>query len=58
VVDTYNIITKELCNEFQVPFIDTTDITGIMWDRHEDWAHFKDISGELEARYFLYSVFS
>ncbi|KAL3769835.1 hypothetical protein ACHAWO_011325 [Cyclotella atomus] len=58
VVDTYNIITKELCNEFQVPFIDTTDITGIMWDRQEDWAHFKDISGELEARYFLYRVFS
>lgn len=56
VVDMYNNITKQLCDEFGIPFLDTSNITGVMWDRHEDWAHFKDVSGEMEALYFLYVI--
>eukprot|EP00804_Cyclotella_cryptica_P028088 CCRYP_016153-RA/>CCRYP_016153-RA protein AED:0.05 eAED:0.05 QI:1321/1/1/1/0/0/2/123/99 len=58
VVDMYDRITQQLCEEFDVPFIDANDITGVMWDRHADWAHFKDVSGELEALYLLHHIFS
>ena len=58
VVDMYNAILKQLCQQYNVPLIDTSEITSVMWDRHEDWAHFKDISGELETIYVVYRVFS
>lgn len=54
----YNAILKQLCQQYNVPLIDTSEITSVMWDRHEDWAHFKDISGELETIYVVYHVFS
>ena len=57
-VDMYNQILKQLCNEYDVPFIDTNDITGVMWDRADDWVHFKDISGQTEALYLMHHVFS
>eukprot|EP00956_Cyclotella_meneghiniana_P043033 scaffold250083_cov156-Cyclotella_meneghiniana.AAC.1 len=49
VIDMYTRIIKQLCQEYDVPFIDTGDITHVMWDRQVDWAHFRDVSGELEA---------
>ncbi|KAL7476401.1 hypothetical protein ACHAW6_002267 [Cyclotella cf. meneghiniana] len=58
VVDMCSGIVKQVCAEFNVPYIDTSDITGVMWDRHSDWAHFKDVSGELEALYLLHHLFS
>ncbi len=58
VVDMYSGIVKQVCAEFNVPYIDTSDITGVMWDRQADWAHFKDVSGELEALYLLHRIFS
>jgi hypothetical protein len=57
VIDLYTRIIKQLCQEYDVPFIYTGDITHVMWDRHADWAHFKDISGELEALYLLHRIF-
>ncbi|KAL3768079.1 hypothetical protein ACHAWO_011283 [Cyclotella atomus] len=57
-VDMYNDITSELCREFGLRFIDSTDITGIMWDRQDDWGHFKDVSGHTEALYLLHHVLS
>ena len=53
VVDMYNVIIEEVCKKFSVPFIDTQSITGIMWERAADWCHYRDISGEMEAVYFL-----
>ena len=58
VVDMYTSIVKQICQEFDIPFIDTSDITSVMWDRHDDWSHFKDISGKTEALYMLHRVFS
>lgn len=52
-VDMYNKIIKEACDDFGVPFIDTRSITGVMWERAEDYNHYKDISGGMEALYFL-----
>ena len=57
VIDMYTRIIKQLCQEYDVPFIDTGDITHVMWDRQVDWGHFKDVSGELEALYLLHRVF-
>ena len=49
----YNEIIEEVCKDFGVPFIDTRNITGLMWERAEDWCHYRDISGKMEALYFL-----
>ena len=54
----YNRITEEVCDDFNVPFIDTRSITGIMWDRASDWCHYKDVTGEMEAFYLVHWLFS
>ena len=55
-VDVYNEIIKEVCEDFSVPFMDTRSVTGVMWERAEDWCHYRDISGEMEALYFLWKL--
>lgn len=52
-VDMYNEIIEEVCKDFGIPFINTRSITGVMWERAEDWCHYRDISGEMETLYFL-----
>jgi len=57
-IDMYNNITKHLCEEFGIPLIDTGDIHNVMWDRAEDWCHYGDLSGKMEALYILDRIFS
>lgn len=54
-VDMYKSIKiiQEACEDFGVPFIDTRSITGAMEERAEDYNYYKDISGGMEALYFL-----
>lgn len=58
VVDMYNRVSKHECEKFNMTFLDTNDIMGIMWDRASDWCHYRDISSEMEARYFLHTIFA
>lgn len=58
VIDMYNDILRRLCKSFKIPLIDTNDIIGIMWDRAEDWCHFRDVSGDMETIYILDRIFA
>lgn len=51
VIGMYNQITKQKCKEFDIPLIDTNDIMGMIWDRAEDWCHYRDISSDIEIMY-------
>jgi hypothetical protein len=53
VVDMYNKITQRVCKLHGMKWIDTNEIMGIMWDRAEDWCHYRDFSSSAEAMYFL-----
>lgn len=57
VIDMYNNITRSLCSQFNISFIDTNDIIGIMWDRAPDWCHYTDVSGKIEAEYILAKIY-
>ena len=52
-IDSYNQITKKICKELNVRLIDTSFIMSIMWDRAEDWCHYKDESTTMESLYVL-----
>ena len=57
VIDEYNKITKQVCEKFGVPLIDTREIHGVVWDRAEDFDHYDDISGDAEVLYVLDKIF-
>ncbi len=57
-IDMYNTITKRVCDQYGVPFINTNDIMGVMWDRAVDWNHYEDVSSDMEARYLLGKIFT
>jgi hypothetical protein len=58
VIDMYNTIEKRVCDEYGMPWIDTNDIMGIMWDRAADWCHYDDVSSDMEAKYILGRTFT
>eukprot|EP00980_Cylindrotheca_fusiformis_P004175 scaffold909_cov135-Cylindrotheca_fusiformis.AAC.32 len=57
IVDMLDKITRDLCEKLDITFIDTDHIIGIMWDRAEDWCHYRDTSGKIEAEYYLKRMF-
>lgn len=57
VIDMYNIITKRVCDRYGMPWINTHDIMGVMWDRAGDWCHYDDVSSDMEARYLIRRIF-
>ena len=40
VIDMYNDITERVCQKFNIPFIDTRDIMGPLYDRASDFCHY------------------
>lgn len=57
VIDMYNTITERVCNQYGMPWINTNDIMGIVWDRAADWCHYDDVSSDMEARYILGKIY-
>merc|ERR1712183_654573 len=57
IIDLYNGVMERVCQEYGLPYIDTTDIMGILWDRAEDWCHYRDVSSEMEYLYIMDRIF-
>ena len=57
VIDMYNDITERVCKKFNIPFIDTRDIMGPLYDRASDFCHYRDISSVYESLYIVDKVF-
>lgn len=53
VIDGYNSIIKSLCEQYNLPFLDTNAIVGPMWDSADDWCHLNQQVGLPEAFYLL-----
>lgn len=51
VIDMYNEILRQVCDEQGVPFIDTNFMLGPIWDSANDWCHFNMVGGGEEAMY-------
>ena len=56
VIDGYNAILKDMCKESGIPFIDTTFLTGPVWDLTFDWSHFDGYKAEQEIVYILSKI--
>ena len=56
VIDAYNEILQRLSETKNVPYIDTNDIVGPMWDSADDWCHLTSKVGTAEALYILGSI--
>uniref|UniRef100_A0A7S1C2A9 Uncharacterized protein n=1 Tax=Corethron hystrix TaxID=216773 RepID=A0A7S1C2A9_9STRA len=56
VIDQYNTIIRKVCAMHMVTFIDSNFIIGPMWDRSDDFNHYKDEAGDASARYILNRV--
>ena len=53
-VDMYNEIHRNLTAELGVPFLDTPDIIGSMWDSAHDFCHYRnDETSRAEALFVL-----
>ena len=48
-IDGYKEIVRNLAREYNVPYIDTSQIMDTMWDSAEDWTHYKGEVGKIEA---------
>mmetsp|Transcript_18641 Transcript_18641/g.27948 ORF Transcript_18641/g.27948 Transcript_18641/m.27948 type:complete len:593 (-) Transcript_18641:548-2326(-) len=53
VIDGYNAIIKSLCEQYNIPFLDTNAMFGPMWDSGNDWCHPNMQVGLPEAFYLL-----
>lgn len=51
IVERYNALVKEVCEEMDVGFLDTEFITRPMWDSAEDWNHPNENVQIVEAQY-------
>jgi hypothetical protein len=56
VIEGYNSIIKSLCEKYELPFLDTNDIIGPMWDSGDDWCHLNKKVGMAEAFYMLSTI--
>ena len=58
VIDGYNEIIKNLSREYNVTFIDTSNVMDSMWDSAEDFCHYRGEEGRVEAFYILQQIFN
>ncbi len=56
VIDEYNRIIEDISNANGLPYVDTTDIVGPMWDSGDDWCHLTRKVSDVEAFYILGNV--
>ena len=56
VIDAYNAVIQRVCEELDVPFLDTRGISGPIWDGNPDWNHIALKTNELELLYLVAAV--
>ena len=58
VIDMMNSVLRRLTMELKIPYIDTNDIMGPMWDSAQDYCHPKGKVFTAEVEYILHYIFS
>ena len=58
VIDMMNSVLHRLTMELKIPYIDTNDIMGPMWDSAQDYCHPKGKVFTAEVEYILHYIFS
>ena len=53
IIDEYNAIIQSICNDYDLPFMNTNEIVGPMWDSGDDWCHLHGKVAIVEAYYLL-----